>query len=1043
MLSDVKSQIVGRRYELHDIIGRGGMGRVYRAVDRLTGHEVALKQVLRMADDLGSTTTENDFRLALAREFKMLASLQHPHIIEVLDYGFDEDHMPYFTMELLHDARSLLDAGYGQPLMQKLNYLVQTLYALAYLHRRGVLHRDLKPGNVLVANGQVKVLDFGLSTMQDRTSSGEYDNSTTAGTLAYMAPEVMVGSPADETADLYALGMMAYELIAEAHPYDTNNIGQLVNDVLYKVPDTEALDISMELSLVLHQLLQKDPSSRYRTAYDVIQALGQAAHEPISEETVEMRESFLSAARFVGREAEMAHLRDAFLTARGGQGSVWLLAGESGVGKSRIVDEMRILAMVEGALVMRGQAVGEGSSPYQMWYPIFRWLGLIGDLDDVDAGLLRLLVPDIATLPRSDVAAAEELEPQKVQTRLLAMLERTIRQQTHPVVILLEDLHWANSESMKLLADLCETAAALRLLVIGTYRDDERPDLPALLPEAALLRIGRLSGGDIAELSRAMLGDVGGQPDVVNLLQRETEGNVFFVIEVVRALAEEAGNLEHIGRMTLPGSVFAGGMEFIIRRRLEAVPKYARRYLEIAAVIGRRQDLTLLKAAAPDIDIKRWLTECAGAAVLENVDGDWQFAHDKLRESILKQLGDKKRRTLNQRVAEALESLGMEQERAAALAHYWRLAEHVIKEEQYVTLAGEQALRRGAYQEAVLFFERALAIIEQAKVKEHTSQMRRVYLQHRKAEAYLGFGGYAQARQLYEDSLMISERLGESKSVAESLYALGGVAHATGDYLRARQLYDRAMTIFEVLGDRAQIARVLHSLGGVAFDLGEDATARVLYQKSLNISREMGNQVGLAGALSIADTQESVSIIEETRRRLTQTLEVYITEDNRRGVANALFELGVVALEANDRDDALENFENVLRMRRELGDIPETIQALVQIGLTYMHFGERDEARLVFRDALKMVIKFNEMNAGLVVLLRMAQLNMAEAHFASAMQVLSFILADDRAPDDVIDEAEQMVFEVEQQLSPAAMEKAWERGKAADFSTLVQDLFSD
>jgi serine/threonine protein kinase len=149
------------RYIPQQKLDEGGMGAVYRTIDRLTQQAVALKRVTVPAEQLqfasrASMGNCSNFRLALAREFKTLASLRHPHIISVLDYGFDEQRQPYLIMELLQDAPNLIEAGRDQPLPKQVELLVQLLQALAYLHRRGVIHCDLKPDNVLVIEGQVK-----------------------------------------------------------------------------------------------------------------------------------------------------------------------------------------------------------------------------------------------------------------------------------------------------------------------------------------------------------------------------------------------------------------------------------------------------------------------------------------------------------------------------------------------------------------------------------------------------------------------------------------------------------------------------------------------------------------------------------------------------------------------------------------------------------------------------------------------------------------------------------------------------------------------
>src|SRR4030095_1695152 len=196
----------------------------------------------------------------------------------------------------------------------------------------------------------------------------------------------------------------------------------------------------------------------------------------------------------------------------------------------------------------------------------------------------------------------------------------------------------------------------LPLLIIGTYRDDERPELPSKLPGMNVLRLERLDEIAIAELSAAMLGEQGKQPEVVDLLQRETEGNVFFLVEVVRALAEEAGTLERIGRAPFPARVLAGGVQQIIARRLAQVPPEAHPLLRAAAVLGRQLDLDILREIDSYHDIDQWLTVCSDAAVLEVQDGEWRFAHDKLRDGALAELTPDARKVLHGKIAGAMES---------------------------------------------------------------------------------------------------------------------------------------------------------------------------------------------------------------------------------------------------------------------------------------------------------------------------------------------------------------------------------------------------
>ena len=314
---------LGSRYILHDVLGRGGMGAVYLATDRLTGSTVALKHVTTAPADLmfaSRGVDSSNLHLALAQEFKTLASLRHPNIVSVLDYGFDDRRQPFFTMEYVPGARTIVEACEGKSTAEKIELLAQVLQALVYLHRRNVLHRDLKPGNVLVTgDGKVKVLDFGLSLVSRQTVVDL--TQTTSGTFAYMAPELLQGRRAHRGSDLYAVGVIAYEMFADCFPYNKSNLGVLAVEILNKVVDLACLDEG--LRPVLERLLAKNPEERYRRARDVLEDLRcqcDSAGLPFHAESTELRESFLQAADFVGRDAELAQLSDALDESSPGSG---------------------------------------------------------------------------------------------------------------------------------------------------------------------------------------------------------------------------------------------------------------------------------------------------------------------------------------------------------------------------------------------------------------------------------------------------------------------------------------------------------------------------------------------------------------------------------------------------------------------------------------------------------------------------------------------------------------------------------------------------
>lgn len=227
-----------RRYSLLGQLGEGGMGQVFRALDHLTGRTVALKRLSPRATAscamrhtvsaeraLSGADHSRQRQQGLAREFRLLTTLHHPHIIRVFDYGYDDQRQPYYTMELLDEARPLLPLASPTPQAAKLELLRQLLRALRYLHQRGVVHRDLQPGNLLVTAAgtrlHVTLIDFGLALHRREAQAGP-----AAGTFAYLSPELRAGAAASEASDVYALGVLAYELLTGQSPHEAQRAAE-------------------------------------------------------------------------------------------------------------------------------------------------------------------------------------------------------------------------------------------------------------------------------------------------------------------------------------------------------------------------------------------------------------------------------------------------------------------------------------------------------------------------------------------------------------------------------------------------------------------------------------------------------------------------------------------------------------------------------------------------------------------------------------------------------------------------------------------------
>ena len=978
--------IIHGRYQLQQKLGAGGMGIVWRAADRLTGATVALKQVnlaakLHLPDSLTSGAATNDLRLALANEFQILAGLRHPHIISVLDYGFDEQKRPFFTMSYLPAAQNILAAAKNQPLEQQIELVRQLLQALAYLHRRGVLHRDLKLDNVLVQTGTVRVVDFGLSAV-----AAEAKNS--AGTPLYMAPELFANKGYTLASDLYAVGVIFCQLLTGKHPFGPLDYG-FVERVLFEAPKLD--NVIGQMRPLLEQLLAKKPEDRFASAAAALAAIAESAGRPLPAETRAIRESYLHAARFVGRNTEMAQLNGALAKAGGGSGATWLIAGESGVGKTRLMREIEIQAHVDGFLVLRGQAIRDGGGlPYQLWREALRHMLVISpEIDDLMAGVLLPLVPDMASLLGRDVPPAPVIDEKQAQVRLFTTIARLFQQQNQPTLLLLDDLQWAE-ESLLPLPYLTRQIGEQSLLILGSYRDDERPLLPTQLPDMELLMLPRLDQKSVAELSIAILGEAGKQAELLALLNKETEGNAFFVVEVVRALAEQAGQLAAIGHELWPETLMPDGIQTIVNQRLARVPESARHLLELAAVAGRELDMALLQQLAPEVDIEnRWLPVCAETTILEVHANQWRFSHDKLREGLLAQLEPWHNQHHNVDIATALERLyGEDDNYAARLAFHWGQAGNKGKQRHYAYRAGIRAAAQFANEEALNFYKQALALTAEedliAQYEIHLA-IEKVYqllgateaqaaalarldqlagrladagrllaVRLRQAHHATRTSQFATAIAAAQEAVALSKRLSIDERTTEAHLCWGNTLHQQGEFEAAQSVLTKGLHICRQLDDQKHAAAILGELGFMGAEAGAYEQAYKYLAEALVINREIddpSSEIRILNNLGVWAGMQQMN--DDASHWFGASLRLAQKIGDKEGEAFASSNLGIVKMGQRLLDQAQQSTMKGLQHYRAIGNRQGEANALGNLGRTMVFYGAYAEAYPLLAESLK------------------------------------------------------------------------------------------
>lgn len=1021
------------RYALLGEIGRGSMGVVYEAVDRLSGATVALKRVTSAParPDLDATPDLMDFKVALTNEFRTLASLRHPHIISVLDYGFDDADQPYFTMERVDGARTLLEASAGLSPVEVVNRLIPVLQALNYLHRRRIIHCDLKPENVLEdASGSIKLLDFGLAAQFDQTGG-------MAGSLPYMAPEMLSQQPTSESTDLYAVGVLAYQMLTGAHPFPGHDTNSLIRHILGTPPDmTPVMACTSNLALVnvIRRLLAKDPGDRQSSAHAVIVDLCHAVGQSIPAETTAIRESYLRAAQFVGREHELRTLTDALESMRAYHGSAWLIGGESGIGKSRLLDELRIRALVNGVTVLSGQAVEGGGLPYQLWRDVLRPVVLVVAITPIECGILRAVVPDIEALTGVTAQEPAPLAPDAEQRRLVMTIGDLFRRWEDPVLLLVEDLHWSQ-ESLSVLKHLCKLAPELQLMIVGSYRTDETAHLHDQLQEMALLKLDRLSDEAINALGQSMLGAVAQRASVAELLRDQSEGNALFAVEIVRSLAEYAGRLDQIGRTALPDTIVSREIVAVIQRRVDRLPPEHIPLLRLAAIAGRELDDALLTRLRGGERYDGWLWACADASIFEVVRGRWRFSHDRIRDAVLASIDAAEAAQLHTTVATAVETLHADNpDYDIMLYELWRKAGDRAKAGLYAERAARQALFVGDFSSAQRFLEEALAALPLDYAERPTLL---VHL----ARVHINRTDYALAEPLLDEAFVAAQTAGDLATQSDIETERGRMAHLRSDYDGAIAYGQSAVALAQQLGDLQREALGLAMSGVGHTRKGEMDEAGKLFERGLHLARTLGDQVLIVKMLR---NKTAVPYFQGRYEEVFTTLQDVLALGqelmDHEIILTSVGNLSLMAWQLGRLDEAVVYAEQNLKASLATGERWSVVQIRNLLGFIYLDKGDHDSARFYLTHALRDSAAIQAHSVALDTLAGFARLAIAAGDDAQALRLLGLALAHPASSNEVRMTIEPVLENLRQRLDKAAIERGLSVGAALALDDVIAEL---
>jgi tetratricopeptide (TPR) repeat protein/tRNA A-37 threonylcarbamoyl transferase component Bud32 len=977
------------RYTVLKKLGEGGKGVVYKARDTILNRVVAIKM-------LKSAVISDEAYSRFIREAQTVAKLNHPNIVSIYDIG-KEDEKRFFVLEFV-DGMSLRGLMETYPdgkcdTQTALRVGIDVCGALQYAHSQGVLHRDVKPENILITEeGTAKLMDFGLAKMLGQPTITQ--EGIIVGTVAYVAPEIALGKGADARSDLYSFGAVLYEAVTGKQPFPGEDSVKVIFSHIHDRPISPSKlnpKIPQALADCIMRLLEKGPDKRYQSSADLLNVLREIGEGFLREVLVPShkpsivipapRTSAGKEIQLIDRVREMTILREAVDRAVRSEGGVVILHGEAGIGKTRLAKELGAYARLRGMQVLRGRCPAlfrmDGVPPYVLWNEVIKdylqictpeqLYKVIGFYPSEVCKLAPEVKQKLGAIPQS-----LPISPEQERDRLFEAVSQFIANisKEAPLLVVLDDLQWTDQSSLLLMHYLARTVDREPLVLLGTYRDtdiDQKHPLSPVLTELNRERLlqsvplKRMPLVEVSEMIKQILEQDDVPKEFCRLVYEKTRGNPFFVEEVIKSLKEEEviyheenkWKVSEVSKIEFPETV-----KSVLKARISRLDEECQNALTMASFVGNDFTFDALCGVSGVEEDKLLGTMekiLRSGLVKERVirgEDVYSFADVMIRDVLHEEVSHLRHKKLHGTVGHALEKVYAKK----IDEHFSELALHFLESGEkdraldYFLKAGEKAQKVYAHDEAFSYFQHALELLEE----KEGSLEQRVKIIERLGDLKGWMGEVDAGMGYWDKSLTLWNKLGNKKDIA-ALHAkiAWWLWLVSGNKNKAAEHHRMALEILEQEPESVELASLYEDISHMLWRTGETAEALSWAQKALELAERLNasevlawcyNDLGVL-SLKLGDSEKASRHFEQGLRIALEKNLVALAGTFYNNLCDLYYATGVF-------QKMFETAKEGSEFARKSGALYNLVWIDMELAASYAFMGEMQKALSMVEDIL-------------------------------------------------------------------------------------------